>query len=98
MSATCAQALEFNKLQATDIDWLVPHQANARIMEAVAHHFDFPTDKVVNIVSKMGNNSAATIPIAFDTARKDGRLKRGQTILLTGFGAGLTAGSAVLKF
>jgi 3-oxoacyl-[acyl-carrier-protein] synthase III len=98
MSATCGQALEFNKLEASQIDWLVPHQANARIMDAVASHFGFPIEKVVNIVKNMGNNSAATIPIAFDTARKDGRIQRGQTILLTGFGAGLTAGSAVLKF
>jgi 3-oxoacyl-[acyl-carrier-protein] synthase-3 len=98
MSATCQQALEFNHLSADKIDWLVPHQANARIMEAVADHFGFPKEKVISIVHEMGNTSAATIPVAFDFARKDGRIKRGQKILLTGFGAGLTAGSAVLQF
>lgn len=98
MSATCQQALEVNDLSADKIDWLVPHQANSRIMEAVADHFQFPKEKVISIVHEMGNTSAATIPVAFDMARKDGRIKRGQTILLTAFGAGLTAGSAVLKF
>jgi 3-oxoacyl-[acyl-carrier-protein] synthase III len=98
MSATCTQALEANQLSSDKIDWLVPHQANWRIMEAVADHFEFPKEKVVSIVHEMGNTSAATIPVAFDTARKDGRIKRGQTILLTAFGAGLTAGSAVIRF
>jgi len=98
MSATCTQALEANNLNSEQIDWLVPHQANSRIMEAVATHFEFPKEKVISIVHEMGNTSAATIPVAFDFARKDGRIKRGQTILMTAFGAGLTAGSAVVKF
>jgi 3-oxoacyl-[acyl-carrier-protein] synthase-3 len=98
MSATCHQALEFNHLKADQIDWLVPHQANNRILEAVADHFGFPKDKVISIVHEMGNTSAATIPVAFDFARQDGRIKRGQTVLLTAFGAGLTAGSAVVHF
>lgn len=98
MSATCTDALNFNQLESAQIDWLVPHQANMRIMEAVAEHFEFPKDKVISIVHEMGNTSAATIPVAFDTAVKDGRIRRGQKILLTAFGAGLTAGSAVLQF
>jgi 3-oxoacyl-[acyl-carrier-protein] synthase III len=98
MSSCCLEALEFNKTPISEVDWLVPHQANWRIMEAVAHHFDFPKDKVVSIVHEMGNTSAATVPVAFDTAVKDGRIKRGQTILLTAFGAGLTAGSCLLKY
>jgi len=98
MSATCYDALEFNKISADKVDWLVPHQANSRIMEAVADHFKFPKEKVISIVHEMGNTSAATVPVAFDFARQDGRIQRGQTILLTAFGAGLTAGSAVLKF
>ena len=85
-------------MKAEQIDWLVPHQANWRIMEAVAGHFNFPTERVISIVHEMGNTSAATVPVAFDMARKDGRIQRGQTILLTAFGAGLTAGSVVLKF
>ena len=98
MSATCTLALAANQMEADQVDWLVPHQANWRIMEAVAGHFDFPTDRVISIVHEMGNTSAATVPVAFDMARKDGRIKRGQTILLTAFGAGLTAGSILLKF
>ena len=98
MSSCCQEALEVNKVSIADVSWLVPHQANMRIMEAVANHFDFPKDKVVSIVHEMGNTSAASVPVAFDTAVKDGRLKRGQTILLTAFGAGLTAGSCLLKY
>lgn len=98
MSACCSQALEFNKVDPAEVDWLVPHQANMRIMEAVADHFKFPKEKVISIVHEMGNTSAATIPVAFDTAVKDGRIKRGQLILLTAFGAGLTAGSVLLRF
>lgn len=98
MSGVCQEALEHNGLKLGDVHWLVPHQANARIMEAVANHFDFPADRVISIVHEMGNTSAATVPVAFDTAVRDGRIQRGQTILLTAFGAGLTAGSLLLKF
>ncbi len=98
MSATCSEALETNNVKMEQVDWLIPHQANMRIMEAVADHFGFPKEKVISIVHEMGNTSAATIPVAFDTAKKDGRIKRGQTILFTAFGAGLTAGSALFKY
>ncbi len=98
MSTACHEALEHNKMTADQVDWLVPHQANSRIMEAVADHFKFPKDKVISIVHEMGNTSAATIPVAFDTARQEGKIKRGQLILLSAFGAGLTSGSALLRF
>jgi 3-oxoacyl-[acyl-carrier-protein] synthase-3 len=98
MSSVCQEAIEFNKVSVSDISWLVPHQANWRIMEAVADHFDFPKRKVISIVHEMGNTSAATIPVAFDTAVGDGRIQRGQLILLTAFGAGLTAGSMLLRY
>lgn len=98
MSACCHEALEFNKVNMDEVSWLVPHQANWRIMEAVADHFGFPKDRVVSIVHEMGNTSAATVPVAFDTAVKDGRIQRGQLVLLTAFGAGLTAGSLLLKY
>lgn len=98
MSACCSEALAFNNMSMDEVDWLVPHQANFRIMEAVATHFKFPQEKVISVVHEMGNTSAATVPVAFDTAAKDGRIKRGQTVLLTAFGAGLTSGSLVLKF
>lgn len=98
MSSCCQEALETNGVSIEQVSWLVPHQANMRIMEAVANHFDFPQDKVVSIVHEMGNTSAATVPVAFDTAVRDGRIQRGQVVLLTAFGAGLTAGSCLLRF
>jgi 3-oxoacyl-[acyl-carrier-protein] synthase III len=98
MSACCQQALEHNKVNMDEVSWLVPHQANWRIMEAVADHFGFPKDRVVSIVHEMGNTSAATVPVAFDTAVRDGRIQRDQLILLTAFGAGLTAGSLLLRY
>lgn len=98
MATACLEALTAVKMTAENIDWIVPHQANLRITEAVANQFDFPMSKIVSTVHETGNTSAASIPIAFDIAYKDGRIKRGQTILLTAFGAGLTSGSAILKF
>lgn len=98
MSGVCKEALAHNQVPASEVAWLVPHQANWRIMEAVADHMDFPKDRVISIVHEMGNTSAATVPVAFDTAVQDGRIQRGQLILLTAFGAGLTAGSCLLRF
>lgn len=98
MSNTCQEALEFNQMSSEQIDWLIPHQANWRIMEAVADHFKFPKEKVISVVHETGNTSAASIPLAFDAALKDGRIQRGQTILFTAFGAGLTAGSVLFKY
>ena len=98
MASSCTVIMERNQLKAEQIDWMIPHQANQRIMEAVADHAHFPMEKVVNIVRHMGNTSAATIPVAFDKAVQDGRIQRDQTVLLTVFGAGLTAGSLLLKY
>ncbi len=98
MSQCAQQALEHNKVKIDEVSWLVPHQANTRIMEAVANHFNFPQERVINIVSEMGNTSSATVPVAFDTAVRDGRIQRGQIILFTVFGAGLTSGSMLLRY
>lgn len=98
MSDVCHEALTFNDVKASEVDWLVPHQANVRILEAVADHFEFPREKVVISVHETGNTSAASIPVAFDMAVQDGRIQRGQTILLTAFGAGLTSGSLLLRY
>jgi len=98
MAAACYEALDAAGKKPADLDWIVPHQANKRITEAVANQFDFPMDKIVSTVHETGNTSAASIPIAFDIAYRDGRLKRGQLILLTAFGSGLTSGSALLRF
>ncbi len=98
MSQCCQEAIETNNMSIDDIDWMIPHQANSRILEAVAKHFGIPAEKVVMNVHDTGNTSAATVPIALDQAIRDGRVQRGQTILLTAFGAGLTSGSAMLRF
>ncbi len=98
MAACCIEALESSHTKPENIDWIVPHQANLRITEAVANQFNFPMTKIISTVHETGNTSAASIPIAFDTAYKDGRIKRGQLIMLTAFGAGLTSGSAILRF
>ena len=98
MSQCCAEALEHNKMSGGDIDWVIPHQANLRIIEGVAKHFGIPMTKVVNIIEDMGNTSAATVPIALDKAIRDGRIKRGQNCMLTAFGAGITSGSLLLRY
>ncbi|MCB0349326.1 MAG: ketoacyl-ACP synthase III [Bdellovibrionales bacterium] len=98
MNISCQKVLEQNNMQEKDIAWLVPHQANGRIIEAVAKYFGMPTNKVIMNVHKTGNTSAATVPIAFDEAVRDGRIQRGQNILLTAFGAGLTSGSILLRY
>ncbi len=81
-----------------DVDWFIPHQANLRIIEAVGNRFKFPLEKVVVNVDKYANTSSATVPIALDEAIRDGRIKRGDNILIAAFGAGLTAGAIFLKY
>jgi 3-oxoacyl-[acyl-carrier-protein] synthase-3 len=98
MSACCQEALDANGLQADQVDWMIPHQANNRIIEAIADYYKFPMSKVVVSVYETGNTSAASIPLAFEMAKADGRIQRGQTILLTAFGAGLTSGSVLLRY
>lgn len=98
MAACCVEALEASNTKAEEIDWIVPHQANLRITESVADRFSFPMNRIISTVHETGNTSAASIPIAFDMAVKDGRIKRGQLIMMTAFGAGLTSGSAILRY
>lgn len=98
MSQCCAEALEFNEMHPDQIDWVIPHQANSRIVEAVAKHFGIPMDKVVLEIEDMGNTSAATVPYAFDRAIQDGRIQRGQNVLMTVFGAGITSGSLLMRY
>jgi 3-oxoacyl-[acyl-carrier-protein] synthase-3 len=92
------QALKKNHMTADDLDWFVPHQANYRIIEAVANRLEFPMRKIIVNVDRFGNTSAATIPTALDEANRDGRIKKGQTVLLTAFGAGLTYGSILMRW
>ncbi len=92
------ETLTVNSLQKSDIDWLVPHQANIRILQATAKKLDMSLDKVVVTVDKHGNTSAASIPLALDVAVRDGRIKRGDVILMEAFGGGFTWGSALVKY
>lgn len=92
------ETLEANNMQKSDVDWLVPHQANIRIINATAKKLKISTDHVVVTVNEHGNTSAASVPLALDTAVRDGRIKRGETILLEAFGGGFTWGSALIKY
>ena len=98
MSICCQEAIAQAGLEIKDINWMIPHQANIRILEAVAEHFGIEKEKVVINVHEIGNTSAATVPIALDQAVRDGRIQRGQNVLLTAFGAGLTGGSVMLRY
>jgi len=92
------ETLEASGLQKSDIDWLVPHQANIRIISATAKKLGMSMDNVVTTVAGHGNTSAASVPLAFDVAVRDGRIQRGQTVLMEAFGGGFTWGSALLKY
>ncbi len=92
------ETLEANSLEKEDIDWLVPHQANIRIITATAKKLSMPMDRVVVTVADTGNTSAASVPIALDVAVKDGRITRGDKILLEAFGGGFTWGSALVIY
>ncbi len=92
------ETLEYNQLDKTDIDWLVPHQANLRIINATAKKLRMSKDHVVVTVNKHGNTSAASVPLALDTAVRDGRIKRGEVLMLEAFGGGFTWGSALVRY
>ena len=81
-----------------DIDWLIPHQANIRIMLGTARKLKLPADKLIATVHEHGNTSAASIPLALDVAVRDGRVKRGDTVMLEGVGGGFTWGAVLLDF
>ncbi|MCW7548468.1 beta-ketoacyl-ACP synthase III [Photorhabdus sp. P32] len=92
------ETLDANNLSYSELDWLVPHQANLRIIAATAKKLNMTMDKVVVTLDRYGNTSAASVPTAFDEAVRDGRIKRGQLILIEAFGGGLTWGSALIRF
>jgi 3-oxoacyl-[acyl-carrier-protein] synthase-3 len=98
MADVVNEALEENGVAPEQIDWLVPHQANIRIIEATAKKLGMGMDKVVVSVDHHGNTSAASIPLALDEAVSDGRIKEGDLLLLEAMGGGLTWGSALLRF
>lgn len=92
------ETLAYNNMKKSDIDWLVPHQANTRIINATAKKLKMSMDHVVVTVDKHGNTSAASVPLALDTAVRDGRIKRGEILMLEAFGGGFTWGSALIKY
>lgn len=92
------ETLAANNMEKSQIDWLVPHQANIRIIEATAKKLDMPMERVVVTVQEHGNTSAASIPLALDVAVRDGRVKAGDVLLLEAFGGGFTWGSALIKY
>lgn len=92
------ETLGANDLQKSDLDWLIPHQANLRIISATARMLDMSMDNVVVTVDRHGNTSAASVPLALDEAVRDGRIRRGELMLLEAFGGGFTWGSALIRF
>lgn len=92
------ESLEATGLSVDDIDWFVPHQANKRILDSTAKRIGLPPEKVVMTVAEHGNTSAASVPLAFDAALKDGRIKRGDLVLLEAMGGGFTWGSLMLRY
>ncbi|MBC8203994.1 MAG: ketoacyl-ACP synthase III [FCB group bacterium] len=98
MADSSIKAVEMAGLKPEDIDLLIPHQANIRIIDATAKRLGFGDDRVVVNIDKTGNTSSASIPIAMDQAHRAGRLQKGMNVLMTVFGGGLTWGAAVLKF
>jgi 3-oxoacyl-[acyl-carrier-protein] synthase-3 len=98
LGAIVDETLQHNNMEKEDVDWLVPHQANIRIINATAKKLKMPTERVVITVDKHGNTSAASIPLALDVAIRDGRIKRGETVLMEAFGGGFTWGSVLAKY
>jgi len=92
------ETLEANGLDKSDLDWLIPHQANLRIIEATAKRLDMSMDQVVVTVDRHGNTSSASVPLALDAAVRSGKVERGQLLLLEAFGGGFTWGSALLRY
>jgi 3-oxoacyl-[acyl-carrier-protein] synthase-3 len=92
------ETLEANNMDMSEIDWLVPHQANIRIIAATAKKLKMSMEQVVVTLESQGNTSSASVLLAFNEAVRDGRIKRGQVVLLEAFGAGFTWGSALIKY
>jgi 3-oxoacyl-[acyl-carrier-protein] synthase-3 len=98
LSSVAEEALAANDIALDDLDWFVPHQANLRIIQATAKRVGIPMDKVIQTVQIHGNTSAASIPMAFDVAVRDGRIKRGDLVLFDAFGGGFTWGAVLLRY
>jgi 3-oxoacyl-[acyl-carrier-protein] synthase-3 len=92
------ETLSANGISRDQLDWLIPHQANIRIIEAIAKRLELPMERVIVTINTQGNTSAASVPLALDTGIRDGRIKRGQLLLLEAFGGGFTWGSALIRY
>ena len=97
LGEVCDEALAVSGLQKSDIDWLVPHQANIRIIQSAAKKLDLPMDKVMTTVERHANTSAASIPLALDEAVRDGRIQPGHKVLFEGVGGGFTWGAVIAQ-
>jgi 3-oxoacyl-[acyl-carrier-protein] synthase-3 len=98
MEDACISALKQNRLDVNDVDVVVPHQANARIIQALAYRLSLPPHKVITNIARQGNTSAASVPLALDEAVRTGRVREGHLVLLVAFGGGLTWGSAAVRW
>jgi 3-oxoacyl-[acyl-carrier-protein] synthase-3 len=98
LAAVMEESLAAAGMQSSDVDWVVPHQANARILDATARKLGLAPEKVVVTVDQHANTSAASVPLALDTAVRDGRIKQGDLIVLEAMGGGFTWGAAVVRF
>lgn len=98
LGGVAEEALNANNIDKSDLDWLVPHQANLRIIQATAKRLDLPLEKVILTVQDHGNTSAASVPMALDVGIRDGRIQRGQLVLLEAFGGGFTWGSILMRY
>jgi 3-oxoacyl-[acyl-carrier-protein] synthase-3 len=98
LGALVTETLSANNIAKEQLDWLIPHQANIRIIEAIAKRLDLPMERVIVTIDTQGNTSAASVPLALDTGIRDGRVKRGQLLLLEAFGGGFTWGSALIRY
>lgn len=98
LASVAEEALEANGIGIDELDWLIPHQANLRIIQATAKRVGLPMDKVIQTVQIHGNTSAASVPMALDVGVRDGRIQRGQLLLLEAFGGGFTWGSVLLRY
>src|SRR5207237_7513563 len=98
LAAVLEETLVIAGLTSAEVDWVVPHQANARILDATSRKLGLPPGKVVVTVDEHANTSAASVPLAFDTAVKDGRIKRGDLVVLEAMGGGFTWGAAALRY
>ena len=92
------ETLNANNVTKAQLDWLIPHQANIRIIEAIARRLELPMERVIVTIKDQGNTSAASVPLALDTGIRDGRVRRGQLLLLEAFGGGFTWGSALIRY